>query len=808
MAWDRCTQDSLWREFECAALVGEDQPLCPDLPELDLSELDVSDLDADSFLGGLRWYSDQSEIISSQYGNESSNLFEIEEESEASLLAVLTETLDSFPVDEDGLPSFETLTDSGGANGEERTCPSPTATPDCPAPAAESEESLLKKLLLAPANAQLSYDPRAPAKSQNHAGANPRARPPPAVAKWEAPWSGKQPRAVRRPCAELLKYLTSSEDAPHQTKAQRSCKASSSSSSSSSPSSSSSSSYSSLSSSSSASGSSSSCKKKPSPSPQQQQQHQRAKPASLPLPLTPESSTDHKDSPFENKTIERALSVELSGTPGLTPPTTPPHKASQESPFKATKASSPPPAYRRAGSPSPANHRAGGAEPGGMRKDPQRSELYAQLSRGSATPPRGKRPILRLFGDHDYCQASGAGKRAPPAGPLPAACAKPSSSSSSSSSSWQRADGSAGDPKLPSQSGILPGAPAGARKPLRDQEIRAELNRHFGSPRLALCGPEAEATAPPGGPEDWGSGEEQFPCGLPGGLVLGGVLEDSEEEGDRFLFPWEASHPGPLLGGSSPSCSPTPSWGSPSPPKSRRSPQRLRWSRSKPGSPRPPPRGSCSPRPRLRSRSPCSRPSSRNRCHGDSSASRSRTQRSPDTWARSQSGSPSTRRPRYDSYEEYQQECMQREEHRRSYEQREYERAEQRDRQRHKAIEERRVVYIGRLGSDITRTELKRRFEVFGEIEECTVHLRDDGDNFGFLTYRYTCDALAALENGHTLRRSTEPRFQLCFGGRKQFCRSTYTDLDSHSDDFDPTSIKSKYDCLDFDSLLREAQRR
>lgn len=63
--------------FQCAALVGEDQPLCPDLPELDLSELDVSDLDADIFLGGLKWYSDQSEIISSQYGNETSNLFEV-----------------------------------------------------------------------------------------------------------------------------------------------------------------------------------------------------------------------------------------------------------------------------------------------------------------------------------------------------------------------------------------------------------------------------------------------------------------------------------------------------------------------------------------------------------------------------------------------------------------------------------------------------------------------------------------------------------------------------------------------------------
>lgn len=41
--------------------------------------------------------------------------------------------------------------------------------------------------------------------------------------------------------------------------------------------------------------------------------------------------------------------------------------------------------------------------------------------------------------------------------------------------------------------------------------------------------------------------------------------------------------------------------------------------------------------------------------------------------------------------------------------------------------EERRVVYVGRLRSDCTRTQLRRRFEVFGEIEECAVNLRDDG---------------------------------------------------------------------------------
>ncbi|XP_026959835.1 peroxisome proliferator-activated receptor gamma coactivator 1-alpha-like [Sagmatias obliquidens] len=65
------------RAVRCAALVGEDQPLCPDLPELDLSELDVNDLDTDSFLGGLKWCSDQSEIISNQYNNEPSNIFEV-----------------------------------------------------------------------------------------------------------------------------------------------------------------------------------------------------------------------------------------------------------------------------------------------------------------------------------------------------------------------------------------------------------------------------------------------------------------------------------------------------------------------------------------------------------------------------------------------------------------------------------------------------------------------------------------------------------------------------------------------------------
>lgn len=287
MAWDRCNQDSVWRELECAALVGEDQPLCPDLPELDLSELDVSDLDADSFLGGLKWYSDQSEIISSQYGNEASNLFEkIDEENEANLLAVLTETLDSIPVDEDGLPSFEALADGDVTNASDQSCPStPDGSPHTPEP---EEPSLLKKLLLAPANSQLSYNQYPGGKAQNHAASNQRIRPTPAVAKTENPWNIKPRgsctnRSVRRPCTELLKYLTSSDEA-FQTKAReakstwtgcgkdRGGACTSFCSSSSSPSSSSTSSFSSLSS---CSSSTASKKKTSSASPSSQQQQQQ-----------------------------------------------------------------------------------------------------------------------------------------------------------------------------------------------------------------------------------------------------------------------------------------------------------------------------------------------------------------------------------------------------------------------------------------------------------------------------------------------------------------------------------------------------
>lgn len=68
----------------------------------------------------------------------------IDEESEANLLAVLTETLDSIPVDEDGLPSFDALTD-GDVTNENAT--SPSSMPDGTPPTQEAEEPSLVRTL-------------------------------------------------------------------------------------------------------------------------------------------------------------------------------------------------------------------------------------------------------------------------------------------------------------------------------------------------------------------------------------------------------------------------------------------------------------------------------------------------------------------------------------------------------------------------------------------------------------------------------------------------------------------------------------
>ncbi|XP_054634756.1 peroxisome proliferator-activated receptor gamma coactivator-related protein 1-like isoform X2 [Dunckerocampus dactyliophorus] len=126
--------------------------------------------------------------------------------------------------------------------------------------------------------------------------------------------------------------------------------------------------------------------------------------------------------------------------------------------------------------------------------------------------------------------------------------------------------------------------------------------------------------------------------------------------------------------------------------------------------------------------------------------------------------------------------------------------------QKLKAIDERRVVYVGRIRRSMTHDELRERFSQFGEVECVSLHFRDKGDHYGFVTFYNMENAFAAIDNGGKLRRPDELPFDICFGGRRQFCNSNYADLDA-SGDADLSPAKSRFQELDFDSLLKRAQR-
>uniref|UniRef100_A0A3B3Q6L9 Peroxisome proliferator-activated receptor gamma, coactivator 1 beta n=1 Tax=Paramormyrops kingsleyae TaxID=1676925 RepID=A0A3B3Q6L9_9TELE len=103
--------------------------------------------------------------------------------------------------------------------------------------------------------------------------------------------------------------------------------------------------------------------------------------------------------PYPSKPFEQNLSVELCGTAGLTPPTTPPHKSVEDEPFR--------PEGRAEGPP-----RGSWLSRAHPRKLLEQTELYAQL-RGISQPDaegRAQGPVHRTFGDHDYCLQGLAGK--------------------------------------------------------------------------------------------------------------------------------------------------------------------------------------------------------------------------------------------------------------------------------------------------------------------------------------------------------------------------------------------------------------
>ncbi|XP_028271864.1 peroxisome proliferator-activated receptor gamma coactivator 1-beta [Parambassis ranga] len=136
--------------------------------------------------------------------------------------------------------------------------------------------------------------------------------------------------------------------------------------------------------------------------------------ACLCLPLNPKSTGEPQ---YSTKPFEQTLSVDLCGTAGLTPPTTPPHKPVEDELFKPSEGGK--------GSGGVGGRGVDGGGGGGdsvhttsntsvatkgsswlsrthQRKLPEQTELYAQLRRGQV----GEGDAHRSFGDHDYCVLS------------------------------------------------------------------------------------------------------------------------------------------------------------------------------------------------------------------------------------------------------------------------------------------------------------------------------------------------------------------------------------------------------------------
>lgn len=109
----------------------------------------------------------------------------------------------------------------------------------------------------------------------------------------------------------------------------------------------------------------------------------------------------------------------------------------------------------------------------------------------------------------------------------------------------------------------------------------------------------------------------------------------------------------------------------------------------------------------------------------------------------------------------------------------------------------------GKIPEGTTRVQVREWFSRFGKIAEVSLHFRDAGENYGFVTFERAKDAYQAVERGND--DPELPKFQLCFGGRRQFCGQQWSDLDSQPEkDYlrDAKGELVKKDD-DFDSLLK-----
>ncbi|KAI5105314.1 peroxisome proliferator-activated receptor gamma coactivator 1-beta, partial [Silurus meridionalis] len=106
------------------------------------------------------------------------------------------------------------------------------------------------------------------------------------------------------------------------------------------------------------------------------------------------------------------------------------------------------------------------------------------------------------------------------------------------------------------------------------------------------------------------------------------------------------------------------------------------------------------------------------------------------------------------------------------------------------------VFYIHNLPSSVTQAVLRKRFRAFGDPEDCRVLVKKE-ERCGVITFRQNQNELSQKHRQH------DSVGQYAGNGNRRFSRKRYIDLDEAG----PGPVKSKYDALDFDTLLKEAQR-
>lgn len=223
---------------------------------------------------------------------------------------------------------------------------------------------------------------------------------------------------------------------------------------------------------------------------------------------------------------------------GLTPPTTPPYKPTEEDPFKPDIKHSP----GKDIAPTPEVPWLGAAAEAARKlpkKHPERSELLSHLRHAAAQPASQagqKRPFSCSFGDHDYCQVlkpDGALQRKvlrswEPSGVHLEDWSQQGAPRAEAQASGREEDGSC-DVGVPTKDSTL----------LRDHEIRASLTKHFGLLETAL---EDEDLASCKSPEYDTVFEDSSSSSGESNFLLEEDDEEEEDDEDSGVSPPRSDH--------------------------------------------------------------------------------------------------------------------------------------------------------------------------------------------------------------------------------------------------------------------------